>query len=36
MNIEMNIFTVLKKGIEECIREETAHSATLKSKKFIG
>jgi len=35
MIIEMNIFTVLKKGFEECIREETAQLATLKSKKYI-
>ncbi len=34
MNIEINIFTVLK-GFEECVREETDHLVTLKSKKFI-
>jgi hypothetical protein len=34
MNIEIKIFTVLKE-FEECVREETAHLATLKSKKFI-
>jgi hypothetical protein len=31
MNIEINVFTVL----EECVREDTAHLATLKSKKYI-
>jgi hypothetical protein len=33
MNIEINIFTVLK-GFEECDGEETAHLATSKSKKY--
>ncbi len=32
MNIKINMFTVLK-GFEECVKEETAHLATLKSKK---
>jgi hypothetical protein len=32
--IELNIYTVLK-GFEECVREEIAHLATLKSKKNI-
>jgi hypothetical protein len=39
MNIEMNIFNEhiysTRKGFEECVREETAHLATLKSKKNI-
>jgi hypothetical protein len=35
MNIEINIFTVLEKDFEECVREKTAHLATLKSKKYI-
>jgi hypothetical protein len=36
MKIEINIFTVLGKGFEELyVREETAHLATLKSKKII-
>ncbi len=29
MNLEINIFTW--KGYEQCVREETAHLATLKS-----
>jgi hypothetical protein len=33
MNIEINIFT--QKGFEEFVREETAHLATLNSKKFL-
>ncbi len=35
MNLEINIFTW--KGFEQCVREETAHEATLKSKsiKFV-
>ncbi len=32
MNIEINLFT--RKGFEECVREETAHLATLKSKEY--
>jgi|LakMenE01Jun11ns_1017448.scaffolds.fasta_scaffold6053319_1 hypothetical protein len=35
MNIEMNIFTVLGKGFEECVREETAHLATLKFEEYV-
>jgi hypothetical protein len=35
MNIDLNIFTGTLKGFEECEREETAHLATLKSKKYI-
>jgi hypothetical protein len=33
--MKINVFTVLGKGFEECVREETAHLATLKSKKYI-
>ncbi len=36
MNIEINIFSLLEKDFEECVREETAHWATLKSKKVRG
>ena len=32
MNIEINIHST-RKRFEECVREETAHLATLKSKK---
>jgi hypothetical protein len=36
MNIEINIFTVLVKDlIKEYDREESAHLAALKSKKYI-
>jgi hypothetical protein len=36
MNIEINIFTILEKDLKNVfIREETAHLATLKSKKYI-
>jgi hypothetical protein len=35
MDIEINIFKGTRKGIEECVREETAHLATLKSKNFV-
>jgi hypothetical protein len=35
MNIEIkHIYSTLK-GFEECFREETAHLATLKSKKYV-
>jgi hypothetical protein len=33
MNIDINICTVLRKGLEECVREGTDHLASLKSKK---
>ncbi len=33
MNIEKNIY-ITRKRFEECVREETAHLATLKSKKY--
>jgi hypothetical protein len=33
MNIEINLFTVLGK-VEECVREQTTHLETLKSKKY--
>jgi hypothetical protein len=33
MNFEINIFTVLKKNLKKCVREETTHLAALKSKK---
>jgi hypothetical protein len=32
-NLEINIFT--SKRFQQCIREETAHLATLKSKKYM-
>jgi hypothetical protein len=34
MNIEINIYST-RKIFEECVREETAHLATLKSKTYI-
>jgi hypothetical protein len=34
MNIEINIFTVLKKDLKN-VSEETVYSATLKSNKYI-
>jgi hypothetical protein len=34
MCVEINIFYNTGKGFEECIREETAHLAILKSKKY--
>jgi hypothetical protein len=30
-----NIMQRTRKGFEECVREETAHLAILKSKKYI-
>ncbi len=33
MNLEINIFT--SKGFEQCVRYETAHLATLKSKSIL-
>jgi hypothetical protein len=33
MNLEINIFTW--KGFEQCVREETAHLSTLKSKSLL-
>jgi hypothetical protein len=33
MNIEINIYSI-RKRFEECVREETVHLATLKSKKI--
>ncbi len=35
MNVELNVFTVLEKDLKNVSREETAHLATLKSKKYI-
>jgi hypothetical protein len=35
MNTEINIFTVLEKDLNTCVREETAHLETLKSKKYL-
>jgi hypothetical protein len=34
MNIEINVYSN-RKRFEECVREETAHLAILKSKKYI-
>jgi hypothetical protein len=37
MKIEINIFTVLEKDLKNVLDlEETAHLATLKSKRYIG
>ncbi len=33
MNIEINIYSI-RKRFEECVREESVHLATLKSKKI--
>jgi hypothetical protein len=35
LNHEYETFTVLKKDLKNVAREETAHLATLKSKKYI-
>jgi hypothetical protein len=34
MNIEIDIYST-RKRFEDCVSEETAHLATLKSKKYI-
>ncbi len=34
MHIEINIYST-RKGFEECVRRETAHLATFKSKKYL-
>jgi hypothetical protein len=35
LNHEYKHIYSTRKGFEECVREETAHLATLKSKKYI-
>jgi hypothetical protein len=35
MNVEIKHTYSTQKGFEECVREEAAHLATLKSKKYI-